>query len=662
VRKALAFIAACLLALTAQAASTPIGSGDQPLTGVARDVTGQALEGVEVLVLARGGGRPLAVTHTGVDGRFLLTGLAPGIYRIAGLKRGYRTWLGQIDTLLTASLTMLLRTSPGPDDDPEPPESADWVLRVPRRSVLRELEAAVLPPEPPSRGSFARTFDELLDLQVEQLFLLGESLPGSSSAPLEGRETHMQLQSRLGERGRFRVDGSHERLSSDPRLSPTTGSDREASSVHVNLSYDTGPNDSLDVNAFYSAGDLDYAPPLVDASLPSARQQHRTWGYDANWSRQIDPANRVSVGMDYRDASLELPAMQIERLEGPDGATRRALSNRRIGAEGTYEGVPGSSPRHQLKVGFRAQFHELPHAGGLPVPSDPRLGGSIIGGWSLRLDAEDRWSAAAPLTLVYGLGYKHATEGGDTTLLVPRIGGVWTHDRASLKVLVSYHAADTWGRPGVAPTEAGGYEPRGSFGYDALLDVPVGPRLRLTGELAYAPIQFEELSYDGLGPATGQRPLYLTDGNSGAKRATVGLVHEGERAVTSLRLTEGGADGMLAPLPFLGGGIQLLTDSRLSYRNGSVGVRVIPSGTQVSLEYRRLSELAGSELGGTMPFYEQSVELRVMQDLLRALQGSWRLLVALRVADQEQAEVPEPLELSRAAIGHQLSAGVSVSF
>jgi hypothetical protein len=656
-----AFLAACLVTLAVQAASDPAPGGILPLSGVARDISGQGLEGVEILILERGATRALATTHTDAEGRFRIAGLAPGIYNVAGLKRGYRTWLGQIDTLLTASLEMLLRVTPGPDLDPEPPEDLDWLLRVPRRSILRDIEDAVLPPPEVRDALLARTFRDLLDLQVDQMFLLGESLPGSDSTPLEGSETRMRIAGNLGSRGRIGLDGSHERLSASTPRGDATAADREAASLRFNFSYDTGPHDSLDVNAFYSTDDLQLAR-ITDAVTPEVHQGHRAWGYNANWSRQIDPVSRVSVNMDYRDASIEMPLGGLDLREAHGGGPQ-PVKNRRLGAEGTYEGVPGNQRRHQVKVGFRAQHLELPSVAGPTAPLQPRLTGSGIEGWSLKLNAEDQWSATAPLTLVYGLGYKHAIAGGDTTLLVPRVGGVYSHDRFSLRVLMSYNAADTWGRPSVAPAETGGFEPRSSVGYDARLEVPVSRAVRLSGDFSYAPIEFEEIAYDGLVPSPGQRPLYVSDGNAGARRHSLGLVHENERTVTTLRVTDGRAEGTLAAVPSFAGSVQLLTHSRLSYRNGSFGVRVIPSGTHLALEYRQLDETPAHDTVRDAGFEEQSVELRLMQDLLQALRGSWRLLVAVRVADQErEAELGSPTELSLASTGHQFSAGVSVSF
>ena len=71
-----------------------------PIAGTVKDSLGNLLSGVEVLFVAlpAPGFRPTAVARSGRDGRFKVTDLVPGPYRVAALKEGYRTFVGQVDT------------------------------------------------------------------------------------------------------------------------------------------------------------------------------------------------------------------------------------------------------------------------------------------------------------------------------------------------------------------------------------------------------------------------------------------------------------------------------------------------------------------------------------------------------------------------------------
>ncbi len=633
-----------------------------PLAGVVRDAAGNLLEGVQILVLSESRGlAPLARANTDAGGRFSIFGLAPGVYRVAAVKPGYQTFMGRIDTLLSMSLDVLLRRGEGGVTDAHLPDSADWVLRVPARSILRELDRpeAVIADSAPARSSL---LDEL-HLTLDQRFVLGElGLDRAAATSLQGRETAMSLSSSLGDRGAIRLAGNQQRLSGTPyaALDPARS---EQASVLVDLSYATGLDAKVDMRAYYDQFDLAQAV-VAGAAVDRAEHGQRSWGYDAAWSVQMDPVSRVSVQVDYRDLSVEIPA-KIADAPPAGEASAAALVNRRIGAGGSYESTAAEG--HRVRVDLRAQFVESPaRFAALAIAPTAQFGGSPDTGWTFRVTAEDSWAVSGPLTVVSGLGYRHSLAGNGTAVVVPRFGAVWSPDWISMKVILSYAATshDQLLAPDLVPADE--WRPRSGVGYLAHVRVPLTRALSLSGESEFSPVLLDSIEYPLEDPGFAQAPLFLSDGDAAIRRTSLALTHDSLLTRTSLRFSEGTAEGILAPQPYLTLPIQPLSGGSLGFRDSSLGVRVNPWGTELVVAYREVQRAAERSLLGPPAFGEESIELRVAQDVLQMLQGSWRVLFAMRVADVEMtgadALVLESSDHPFAPAGQHLSAGLSVTF
>ncbi len=399
----LAFAIIVLLALS----WAPVSASDQVtephhLSGIAHDGLGNLLGNVEVLLLQNlVDAVPAATARTDEKGRFRVAGLAPGLYRVAAIKRGYRTYLGKIDTLVHSSIDLLMRPAETSEAAQEGklPRDASWALRLPRRSILRDIEAAAHGTTEPAAGQpmFLASVAREIDLRLDHSFSLanGGGIEANSSS-LRGSETAMRLSSSLGERGNISLTGYRERLQGEGEGSIGDIASRQNSSLRLDLSYDTSADAAVAVKAFYNSGGLE----RLDPSLSSA-QSRRSWGYDAAWSKQISSASRVSVRMDYQNHSMAMGALSAG-VEDPGIGTpglpyEPSLLNRRMGAEGVYESAPAE--RHQVKVGLRAEFEELPLTAVRPLTDSvvPASAG-WVDGWSLGLNAEDNWSVSGPLT------------------------------------------------------------------------------------------------------------------------------------------------------------------------------------------------------------------------------------------------------------------------
>jgi hypothetical protein len=207
------------------------------LSGVVHDTLGNFVQDAEILVADPGvSGPPVATARSGADGRFRLN-LAPGSYVVAALKNGYRTFVGRVDT---STLHGWLEVVLGPALAAEPaqpgPSPGSWALRLPRRGILREVEAEPAGPEP-SPGAASKE-PEPVRLELAQIFSTSPRLAGGDAAggELDATGTRMAVASPLGERVSLLVEGKRERFDAAGARDPRARARQDQASMSVGLS------------------------------------------------------------------------------------------------------------------------------------------------------------------------------------------------------------------------------------------------------------------------------------------------------------------------------------------------------------------------------------------------------------------------------------------
>jgi hypothetical protein len=644
------------------------------LSGRVRDLVGNVLSDVEILLVAPSRTvHPVATVRSDATGSFSIRGLEPGRYRLAALKHGYLTFVGEVNTRVQSWVDVVLHPDLADGERAESglPRDPAWSLRLPRRSVLRETGnrvAIVRDEEPQPAGA---RHDPALSLEVEQLFAMKRGLPdGEGRRPGgTGSETRLRLASAIGKRGQIRVLGARQSYDGDNMAGDLATAAREgAESVHVGVSYDTGIDSQVRFQAYYTSRDLQLSPVTSTAPAAVTTQARRSWGYDAAWSKQLDPVSSLAVKLDFKDTVLQLPAGATQVPAGAGPGVVEAVSNRALGATGSYESLPAAD--HRLKLGLQARVLDPPPATILlPVPGSHPDGSYGVEGVSLGLAAQDTWHVAGPFALVYGLEYRHSLAGRDISLIAPRLGGSWSLQQVGMRFLVSYHGVTHWGRDDPSAT-APPFRPEGRLGYEAELELPLGRGLSVTGGTRFSPLQLDFKDHARGGVGSDPQPIYVTDGNAAVEEYRAAVVHEATGARTSLEFARGSVRGTLAPvlpyeLPY-----RFLYQGRLRYDTSRLGVRVTATGTNVRVDFRRVTECSASRAEAGWDSVQSSLGLHVTQDLLRLRSlGDWRLLVALRVASLEND--PSRDGVGRPAWGeapwlgngnHEMSAGLSVLF
>jgi len=660
----LSFVSA-LLALPPTAVTFASFDTAPGLSGRVRDSLGNVLEGVELLVAApRAAVAPLAVVRTDLVGRFAVSELAPGSYRIAAIKEGYRTSIAQINTQVERFIELVLYPMPEADEDGSLalPRDGSWALRLPRRTVFRETEGVVPTAEETARGGErARLPSDQLQMQLDHRFDYQSAGDAGADVVLHGTSTNLSLASHLNGRGSLLLAGSHRRLAGSRGAVDAASRDATAGSFNLGFSYDTSPDDQLEIEAFFSHRGLDWNASELgpDAHLSQLQQ---SWGYKSEWSRQLDPRSVVAVRLDYQDRSLRVPTTGLTLDSLP---TQLSLTNRTVGAETSYHSVAGQG--HQFDVGFRAQLVQAPVDLPYALPTDGLAPGSGVRGWSMRVEAQDAWTLTGPLTLVYGVAYQHARYPRDSALIVPRLGGGLTLHHIALRLMVAYNYVAQWENPALGSVARLPFRPDRRIGYEAEIEVPLAAGLHLTGSMVFEPVQFADTEFVTPLDELADPRFYRTDGNASVRRSSLALVQEqGDATRTYIEISEGEAEGMLTPTLIAEMPLFAMADRRLRYRTGRLGVRILPSGTDLQMAYRRVREYQLDFKGLGPRSSRQALEVRLAQDLLRLKSfGSWRLLMALHLASVESSPGELPRDERIAYVdpsGHGVSAGLSVAF
>ena len=663
-------IAASLFASPAVALPLVDPAGD--LHGTAKDAVGRLLAGVEILILADGrAGSVVTSAVTDDKGRFRIPSVPPGLYRVAAIKQGYLAQVTRVNTYLRTSFDLVLRPVPRPGEpggDLVTPSPA-WMLRVPPRSLLREIDPSdLLPTVAAARPASASTSASALLGEVQgefrHLVALGrESVSGASNSPgVVGGETSLRVSGPLGERGSVSVSGRRDSLEALDRPLGETGR-RKETGLAFEMSYDTDTDGSLDVTAFYEQGDVQYAAAAPDPM----GEGHRSWGYDATYRRQIDAVTRVAVQFGYADASLRLPEPFLDPANLGAGP-RSNVTNRSVGAEGSYETVAGD--RHQIRVGMRARRLDLAVPWVRSAAGTTFLGLPGAAGLSVRVDAEDQWAVHGPLTVAYGFSLVQTLEGTEASLVVPRAGVAWTGSRAAVRFAASHYTLATWATGGddtgldvVEPPDA--LRPERPWGYEGEVEVPLAGALRLRGRHEYVPVQdATALAQD---PAIAvQAPLFVSGARAADRRTSVVLSRPSRRADLFLEIVGGEVRGLLASAAALDLPVQLLDEREIAYRSARAGVRSASMGTDLSVEYRRSDELPLVEAAAPT-FVTEYWELVLGQSLARSsrLGAQCRMLVSARWAPDVQGGM-DTFQAERArrvaAFNQRWSAGLLISF
>ena len=650
------------MALLAALSILPAVAGGEPgFSGAVKDAAGNLLAGVEILVIAPTASsnpvHPVATVRSDAEGRFLVEHLEAGAYQIAAIKRGYRTYIGQVNTRVDRWIQLVLYPQARVDAAGLPvPDDGAWALRLPRRNILRETDAVL--PEFEMAAARRPTLSGLpVNLKVDQLFKVATDLPRApqDDSVVQGFETRLNIIVPLGTRGRVSADGSYERLTNSRLFDGSAPTRRESDRLSAQFSYDTSISTRLEVEAEYTNRSAHWSPR--EGLAPGLDYDQESWRGAVGFEKRFNVSTHLLVALEYVSSDLSLPvdlANQASTL-GP------LSSNRAFTGSGTLTRIGERGRRFELD--FNVGHLELSSPNLYATSGRALLHFSGLPGWAGGIRARETWDLAERFSLIYGIGYRHVVRDTDASLWTPHLGGRLKLEPLQVQWIVTYYGVDNW-RSNLSPS-TGRWDPRSHFGYETAVELPLAKNLTLSGSLESRPLTVDRLDR-GIGDRVSVvGPVYVTDGNATLVRNRVALTRETPALLLFAEVSQGAIDGSVAAvltydLPF-----QEIADRNLSYLNGRLGLFFVPQGTRLTLELRGVQESRNAvpELDSA----QRQVELTLVQDVLqRDDLGRWRFLMSLSVAEWTSGDPDDLRQIASAdrlrATDSRLSAGLSLEF
>ncbi len=610
-----------------------VSAGDVDFGGTVRDSLGRAIEDAEVWFLKSPTTPPLAQLTSDHEGRFRLSGLGAGRYRIGAAKVGYRLFIADIDTLIQKTVDVVLH--PASEIDVAAagiPADPAWVLRAPRRSMWRETDAGWT--EDDERLSAIESFE----VRIDQSFSAdpgGHLSSTLSEAGLRATETRAFLTAPITDEGA--IQARVERFAQ--RAADAAGERFETERVSLDFAAHHSPSamDRLEWTALHS----DRRSVVVEPqSSFAADDRERTLALGAHWDRALDAETAIQVDLDWTRAEV---GSKQSRTDSPGEAGQKVL-NDRWRARGTYAVAAPDRHRPSLSVGLAGEARSTADIGVDPGASPVRL----------ELEAGDRVSTVRGLDVEFGARW--VAGAGDRQIVEPGLGAGWSAGAVRVHARLSYvHDLAS----GAQPDD----DASGRVGYEASIVLPLGQDWKLSAETRLDPLAFD-LDQGGRLDPSSLHPLYVVRGGTHERESLASLSGDLGWGRVWIEGRARRVQGSVIPLlPFAGSVTGASGEMRVA--TGRAGLSVATSGTGVELAWVR-SESESS--GGSDGAAHSTIDVRLTQALGggRQARSDWRLLLAYQNANSRSDLLDSWTvaggAVTRDALEHRLSAGVSVVY
>lgn len=673
------------LALTAEAPA-PLPRPGPSVSGLVRDPVGRALEGVKVLVSSDRFVSTLVSVTTGQGGSFELTGLPPGRYQVAASKPGYQVGIVDLDTLLRRSVDLILRPLPvAAVADPEPPETGPlgWVLRVPTVDVLRDLEgppgtsgaivtaAAGDDPNDVAASAMPRVRGELVHTE------LAGGLFGSEEKVVDadGRSSQVRVRGEVNEQLCWHVLGDLRDLSRVRDMESdavASGSEFNSRAVSMGVDYRPTAEDDLSVSLLFGRSRFRGEDEIDGPSLPLTEQEQEAWGYDARWSRLIDPLSQLDLRLSFLQGRIDLPGPPGDPLSAGADPAGVPLDHSRWDAGGSYR--LALDDQHRVLVGLRTRVYRGEAAAhsdfvlavpGLPIPASAEL----QEGWDLDLYGQDQWALDGPFEIVSSLAYSRTDDVRGEEFVIPRVvfkhsledGTVW-----NAGVLLAWNPSRVGGPATVPDSEAA------RVGYQLGLSRPLPQGFHLAVSAASHPARglhslLEEDEAFLAAPAVAADGLFLAHRRVETRELDLQLEKRFRNAVGRLGSTFGEAEGRLATGWEEFTPVVRLSEGSMRYVITRLQTVLDRSDTEFQVGFRKISEQSDPAGADLIAFRSYSVvdfsvaqRLAFLENLSRS---QWRVVVAYQdVTAESAADSTADLLPDPTSTYSRLSGGIEIRF
>jgi hypothetical protein len=350
------------------------------------------------------------------------------------------------------------------------------------------------------------------------------------------------------------------------------------------------------------------------------------------------------------------------------------LQDQRWGASGAIAFSPAA--RHRIRVGIRADIYQF-ESDELRLPLGPEWSAVTpvaLGnrGWSANLFGRESYQISGPLDLDVGFDLHHVGFENPTSFLLPQAGVTYRLGPGqTLRALVMLKLDD---RDEEAAVAANGAELQPEtaeqrLGYILSWSGQFEGRVQLEISGAIRPYAQERLVDEAdLGsPVGGRHSLFISDGSASSREISARLQKDVGRVRHSTGISLGRIAGSLLAYAPSSTVPQSLGPSEVEFVGAHMSTQVLPSGTQVRLEYQRVaSDHLPGALGDAVDVTYSGLDLVVEQRVYSTPgRGDWRLLVGYEAILNSSGDAAGDVALARIGVADDLrrvNGGVSISF
>ncbi len=636
------------------------GSPATLFQGTVMDGSGQPLGQVQVFLGSVG--REVLSSRTDGQGGFRFDAVAPGRYTLLAMKNGYHATFSQVNTMVQSSLDMTLRVLGEPASEPlaakRKPRDRSWILRLPERDLLRELDhdAVLMSTNQPQSESTGGVFDT----EVMQWFSMGwGGQVRSAGQGGDGWNTEAVLTSTGSPTFSWDLSGRLEREATQFSSQELQAQSVESQQIEMGLRLAAGAKHEFDFSGFFANTERGFE--LADASQPPGQRDSQIWSYDTRWRARIADGSDLDLQLGYGSA----------QADGSLGAASPStLRDQQWRALGSYSFSP--APGHNLRLGMRADVYRFGDREQrltlAPMLGPASLVGSGDQGWTLNVFGRETFAVTEPLALEVGFDYQRLGFDQGLSYLTPQAGIRYrVAPRQTMRALVLMRFTDFSSAHGESEEDLSpgsrsvrrvgyllGWE--GEFGQDMSLAVAAMVR-PFTGQLG-----LEDASvYRSVGGAA-----FASDGQASEREVSFRL----EKSLKLLRGSTGVRFGdvegnfisfMPSELP-----TQRMSQNLARFVSTSVQTSILPTGTHIAVDFHWIENQA-LQLGKpvAVPVTYTSIDMLVQQEL-KMVPGRWDWKVLLGY-QQITNRSDDGAELSMAQLGiaenvRRVRGGVSVSF
>jgi hypothetical protein len=583
------------------------------LSGVVKDTMGRILPGVEIFISPDNFSDIVLRAKTDHEGRFFLRNITPGTYKIAAAKMGYRTDVKNVivEGQKSSDITMKpLADTLDKNWKEKFPKRLDWIRRIPRKDILKELEASVLKQEGEGEtaednssasaflvDSHAQKASYSLPFTVELRQIISREFSGEESPAASDRtnKTAFSLSKSFGDEGRIRVEALKNKWKETFLNEIETDLfERKSESLGVAGQYDFGGGGKLGFTTFYEKDRLNIKNDELLDALPSYGTQ-KGWGYSATWEKEIDHDMLFDLNLTHAGSEFEGAASLGNTPESLDELI--TVTNQIIRAMGKFQAKVFD--HHEIDVGLKTLYHSYSSASSRIFPFYNKdmyyFTGPKEGGYQISLYGKDRWMVLNAVTISYGFQYYHFFFSDGIQVLSPVFEIEYQGESgSSVRAEISY------------AIDSGPYEGRfanailgentllssagRNFSCKAEVEKKLGEGASIKANIAYIPLLLLNADSDNLEMVLGDSFLFMTNGHAASLSAGTFIEKRFDSISGGIGLNYGVVEGTFSSLLPNDLPIQIFRQGDLDYLLGILKATSHKTKTKVFMQLRKVRD------------------------------------------------------------------------